>query len=953
MLPDIQTTLPESSSRRLIAVYSGRPGAHTGSGNRTFLAAVFCFSALSIFLPSKALAERPWMERLAKQLADPLSGLRENSGVDIVAYNSGVWVGTIGGVSFTNDFGQSWLTYDNTTGLNANNTSALFALGPRIWIATAGSEDFGGIATTVGAGIQFSDNAGFTWQDPLDADGTMAASTFGPVKITFDIAGDDSTIFASTFVGGLIGTNDGGVNWKNFHVTLLDAVWFAGPQDTEPPLTSRYFSVVVDTAHTDSVLVFAGSAGGVSRFDFVSPKHMLASARISDFAYSAADDYLYVAGDTGISRASARSLTDWVSVFTSDFPFVSSGNFVNQIHFFGGKLFIGVTDSLGGDATGFLTTDRTMSFFSSVTGPEIDSILLKPGAAVYDFEDVLGQYLYVAGGSAGLFVSADIGLNWIHVSSDISAPAQVDPANGRNNVYAVRADTLGNLWCGTDSGLVHLFIDRLDMTGAKVDSARYITFLDSPLDPGMVTGGSGGSSRRIEVQSHYHVDMNGVLDTSLIDSTTIWSANRPVSDSGIFVTFRVQHDSAVAIVDTLLKTSRVDQMIHRNNVVLFAGLDGLRKLVTSDLLLVPISTIQAIIDTSRTPNVALTVDTATALFAFDTLRIHTTVDTSIIDTSVIFPPDTIIVTTIDTTSVDVYLGTARFAARTGRKKIKFDVTGGNWRTAFANQLPFTPDTLSLYTFSNSGLPGNFVPALAVQYQSGQPPIIWAASRPGDSLGADRTDVAKLDFSRGSLPTDSAWETVPGLPLLVWNFAFNDSNIYAATEEGLYFSVHPDSPFAEIAIAHLDPDLSIPLGSAVNGVAVIGDRLWVAARDGIATRPLSGGVFDVFIRIDPTDEVYAYPVPFSPFVGNGQLKFHYRMPDNATSVSISIYDFAMNLVSQVNENESRNPGEIGQGKNPDRWDGRNDKGEDVAPGIYYFKIEFSNGESKWGKLALIP
>jgi hypothetical protein len=34
-------------------------------------------------------------------------------------------------------------------------------------------------------------------------------------------------------------------------------------------------------------------------------------------------------------------------------------------------------------------------------------------------------------------------------------------------------------------------------------------------------------------------------------------------------------------------------------------------------------------------------------------------------------------------------------------------------------------------------------------------------------------------------------------------------------------------------------------------------------------------------------------------------------------------------------------------------GTNGKGEDAAVGVYYFKVEYSTGEVRWGKLAVMP
>jgi hypothetical protein len=45
-----------------------------------------------------------------------------------------------------------------------------------------------------------------------------------------------------------------------------------------------------------------------------------------------------------------------------------------------------------------------------------------------------------------------------------------------------------------------------------------------------------------------------------------------------------------------------------------------------------------------------------------------------------------------------------------------------------------------------------------------------------------------------------------------------------------------------------------------------------------------------------------------------------------------------------------PSEGSQGRT---WDGRNHKGDLVAVGVYYFKVKLGSGETRWGKLVVIP
>jgi flagellar hook assembly protein FlgD len=94
------------------------------------------------------------------------------------------------------------------------------------------------------------------------------------------------------------------------------------------------------------------------------------------------------------------------------------------------------------------------------------------------------------------------------------------------------------------------------------------------------------------------------------------------------------------------------------------------------------------------------------------------------------------------------------------------------------------------------------------------------------------------------------------------------------------------------------------------------------------------------------------VPYS-HVQNEVVEFRFVLESDA-DVTIEIYDYAMNLVKRVVDNESFAAGfypTAGFGRRT--WDGLNGEGIKVAVGVYYFKVELSTGDIRWGKLAVIP
>ena len=62
---------------------------------------------------------------------------------------------------------------------------------------------------------------------------------------------------------------------------------------------------------------------------------------------------------------------------------------------------------------------------------------------------------------------------------------------------------------------------------------------------------------------------------------------------------------------------------------------------------------------------------------------------------------------------------------------------------------------------------------------------------------------------------------------------------------------------------------------------------------------------------------------------------------------------MNLVKRLIDNETYPQG-IYHGRNSrvPSWDGTNGKGDEVAVGVYYFKVETAS-DVRWGKIAVIP
>jgi hypothetical protein len=193
---------------------------------------------------------------------------------------------------------------------------------------------------------------------------------------------------------------------------------------------------------------------------------------------------------------------------------------------------------------------------------------------------------------------------------------------------------------------------------------------------------------------------------------------------------------------------------------------------------------------------------------------------------------------------------------------------------------------------------------------------------------------------------------------VHNFAFDASSVYAASDNGLFTS--PDGGDHWVAFPRIsDPASDVTVYSnVVNCAAASPDHaLWVGTDDGLAlTRDngFSWRVFRSFITPGSAGEpqTYAYPNPFSPLRHNlsgeeGHVRFQYRTA-HPTRVTVRIYDFGMNLVRTAVRDKDVSI----SGDHAEVWNGKNDVGDMVANGVYFYKIEMEGEGKVWGKVMVV-
>lgn len=249
-----------------------------------------------------------------------------------------------------------------------------------------------------------------------------------------------------------------------------------------------------------------------------------------------------------------------------------------------------------------------------------------------------------------------------------------------------------------------------------------------------------------------------------------------------------------------------------------------------------------------------------------------------------------------------------------------------------------------YNALNSGISGNFVTSMGKQETSGGA-IVWAATWIADDT-EEFTAVSRT--MNGGLTWDTFLEGEK-----VHNFGSDGDEIYAVSDNGLHKSSNRGDHWG-----------TYPWISSLDGTRIytteyysVGRKygtLWVGTGDGLAKSSDDGATWDIKRAFaEPGSEgepdVFAYPNPFSPsrdnvLGGDGHVRFQYKVTVT-TSVKIDVFDFGMNLVTDI-INQQKAPG-----NHAAVWDGRNKWGRMVANGVYFFRVQIGEDEH-WGKLIIM-
>ncbi len=244
--------------------------------------------------------------------------------------------------------------------------------------------------------------------------------------------------------------------------------------------------------------------------------------------------------------------------------------------------------------------------------------------------------------------------------------------------------------------------------------------------------------------------------------------------------------------------------------------------------------------------------------------------------------------------------------------------------------------------------GNFVVAVREQRWNGHS-IIWAAT----NNAVDPSEYKAVSFS---LDTGATWNTALH-GHFIHNIAFKDSIAYVATSNGVYRTSDFGISWQKNGTIYDNRTHQRFLKDELYCVGVTGDTVWVGGSEGLAftidspTMPF-GSIWKIirtYEKIGVEKRTYAYPNPFSPDIYPTRIHYsidgYNSIPHN---VKIVIYNYAMQPVRTLINKAVRHSGQ----EYDEVWDGKDDRGNIVANGVYFFSITIENNSPMWGKIMVV-
>ena len=244
---------------------------------------------------------------------------------------------------------------------------------------------------------------------------------------------------------------------------------------------------------------------------------------------------------------------------------------------------------------------------------------------------------------------------------------------------------------------------------------------------------------------------------------------------------------------------------------------------------------------------------------------------------------------------------------------------------------------------NDPISGNFITALAYNKYNN---ILWASTWKAE----DQNEFYGISSSSNGGQT---WKTFL-TDERTHNFGFKNFDVIVATDNGVFRSsdnglnwILPNSIIDKESGASLKTKVFYDADS-------YGNNIWLGSADGLVKLIETPGqmwqgnwkIYFASSSLSSDEETYCYPNPFNP--RQEELKIKYSTGGEQKDVTIQIFDFGFNYVRTVIQNASRRHDIEGP---PDFWDGRDENGNYVPNGVYFYRVK-TGDDTVYGKILVM-
>lgn len=239
--------------------------------------------------------------------------------------------------------------------------------------------------------------------------------------------------------------------------------------------------------------------------------------------------------------------------------------------------------------------------------------------------------------------------------------------------------------------------------------------------------------------------------------------------------------------------------------------------------------------------------------------------------------------------------------------------------------------------------GNFITALGYNKYNN---IVWASTWKAE----DQNEFYGVSSSSNG---GQSWKTFL-TDERTHNFGFKNFDVMAATDNGVFRSsdnglswILPNSIVDQESEAALKTKIFYDADSYENNI-------WLASGDGLVKLDETPGQmwqgnWKIYFASQPLaadNETYCFPNPFNP--RQEELKIKYSTGGQQKDVTIQIFDFGFNYIRTIIQNAPRKIDIEGQ---PEFWDGRDDNGNYVPNGVYFYRVK-TGDDAVYGKILVM-